>query len=118
MSQTPNKEQLYRMAVEAVKNGQKQPARMMFQQVLQVDGRDTLAMMWLAQIADSQDERADWLRRVLKIDPRNANAKKALSKIVTHDTASRNRLYFRLGALGYAILVVLVSVVSIFAFSG
>ena len=117
MSQTPNKEQLYRMAIEAVKNGQKQPARMMFQQMLQIDGRDVRAMMNLAKIAPSTEERAKWLQRVLKIDPKNQSAKKALSKIENRDTAQRNRLYFRVGAVVYVILVILISVFSIFTFT-
>src|SRR5688572_30674192 len=117
MSQTPNKEQLYRMAVEAIKNGQKQPARMMLQQMLQIDGRDTRAMMYLAKIAPSAEERAQWLQRVLKIDTKNQSAKKALGKIENRDMAKRNKLYFRVGAVVYAVLVILISVVSIFAFT-
>jgi thioredoxin-like negative regulator of GroEL len=114
MSQTPNKEQLYRMAVEAIKNGQKQPARMMFQQILQIDGRDTRAMMYMAKIASSTEERTQWLQRVLKADPKNDAAKKALGKIENRDTAKRNKLYFRVGAVVYVILVILISVVSMF----
>jgi hypothetical protein len=117
MSQTPNKEQLYRMAVEAVKNGQKQPARMMFQQILQIDGRDTRAMMYMAKIAATTDERAEWLQRVLKADPKNQSAKKALGKIENRDMAKRNKLYFRVGAVVYAVLVLLISVFSMFAFT-
>ena len=117
MSQTPNKEQLYRMAVEAFKNGQKQPARMMFQQILQIDNRNTRAMMWLAKIASSPQERATWLKRVLKLDPKNAEAKKALGKIQNRDDAARNKKYFRIGAAVYAVAVLLISVFSIFAFT-
>ena len=117
MSQTPNKEQLFRMAVEAVKNGQKQPARMMFQQILQIDGRDTRAMMYMAKIAPSAEERAQWLQRVLKIDPKNQSAKKALGKIENRDMAKRNKMYFRIGAVVYVILVILISVSSMFAFT-
>jgi cytochrome c-type biogenesis protein CcmH/NrfG len=117
MSQTPNKEQLYRMAVEAYKKGQKQPARMMFQQILQLDNRNTRAMMWLAKIASSPQERATWLQRVLKLDPKNAEAKKALSKIENRDTATRNKRYFRIGAVIYALAVFLISIFSIFIFT-
>lgn len=117
MSQTPNKEQLFRMAVEAVKNGQKQPARMMLQQILQIDGRDTRAMMYMAKIAPSAEERAQWLQRVLKVDPKNQSAKKALGKIENRDLAKRNRLYFRVGAVVYVILVIVISVFSMFAFT-
>lgn len=117
MSEKPNKEQLYRMAVEALKNGQKQPARMMFQQILQIDKRNTRAMMWMAKIAPSLPERAKWLKRVLKIEPKNNEAKKALSKIENRDTAKRNKLYFRVGAVVYGVAVFLISIVSVFVLS-
>lgn len=116
MSNTPNKEQLYRMAVEAVKKGQRQPARMMFQQILQSDKRNTRVMMWMAKIAPSLEEREKWLRRVLNAEPKNQEAKKALRRIETRDTALRNRLYFRVGAVVYFVLVTLVSIGSIFMF--
>ncbi|MDQ7025871.1 MAG: hypothetical protein Q9P44_09960 [Anaerolineae bacterium] len=117
MSEKPNKEQLYHMAVEALKNGQKQPARMMFQQILQVDKRNTRAMMWLAKIAPSLPERAKWLKRVLKIDPKNKDAKKALSKIENRDSAKRNKRYFRIGAVVYGVAVLLISIFSVFIFT-
>jgi cytochrome c-type biogenesis protein CcmH/NrfG len=117
MSQTPNKEQLYRMAVDAYKNGQKQPARMMFQQILQLDNRNTRAMMWLAKMAPSVPERAKWLQRVLKLEPKNDEAKKALSKIQNRDAATRNKRYFRIGAVVYVVTIILISIISIFVFS-
>ena len=117
MSKTPNKDELYRMAVEAARNGQKQPARMMFQQILQQDKRNTRVMMWMAKIAPSLQEREKWLQRVVKLDPKNQEAKKALSKIETRDDAIRNRLYFRVGAVAYFVLVIIVSISSIFIFA-
>ena len=117
MSQSPNKNELYRMAIEAVKNGQKQPARMMFQQILQQDNRNTRVMMWMAKISNTTEERAKWLQQVLKVDPKNKDAKKAFAKIENKGNANRNRLYFRVGAGAYAILIIIISMISMFAFS-
>jgi thioredoxin-like negative regulator of GroEL len=116
-SKSPNKDQLYRMGVEAAKKGQKQPARMMFQQVLQQDKRHLQAMMWMAKVAATPEERAQWLRRVLKLDPKNANAKKALGKMETRDEATRNKRFFRIGAVVYVIVVIVLSFLSILIFT-
>ena len=113
----PNKEELYQMALEAVKNGQKQPARMMLQQVLQIDNRDARAMMILAKIAKSPEDRANWLKRVLKVDPKNKAAKKALRKLETRDEADRNKMLLRVGSAIYVVVVLVVSVIMITIFT-
>lgn len=110
---TPNKEELYRLGIEAAKKGQKQPARMMFQQVLQQDKRNTRAMMWMAKVAPNPAQRAQWLQRVLKLDPKNETAKKALRKLETSDEAERNKRFLRLGSAGYVVVVLILSVVTI-----
>ena len=111
MATSPNKEELYKLGVQAVKNGQKQPARMMFQQVLQQDSRDTRAMLWMAKLAQTPDDRTQWLERVLKVNPKNETALKALHKLETRDEATRNKLYLRIGVGAYIGLVMLASVI-------
>lgn len=111
MSSAPNKDELLKMAVEAMNNGQNQPARMMLQQVLKIDGRDVRAMTHMAKLAKSPEERSKWLERILKIDPKNEAARQALHKINTRDEAGRNRLYFRIGAAVYAVVVLIGSII-------
>lgn len=113
----PNKEELYKMALEAVKNHQKQPARMMLHQVLQIDNRDARAMMLMAKVASSPEERADWLKRVLSVDPKNKAAKKALRKIESHDEAERNHMLLRVGSAIYVVVVLIVSVIMMVVFT-
>lgn len=113
MATSPNKDELYKLGVQAAKNGQKQPAKVMFQQVLQQDSRDTRALMWMAKLAATPEERGQWLERVLKINPKNETARKALGKLETRDEAARNRLYLRIGIGGYIGVVMLISVIII-----
>lgn len=110
---TPNKEELFRMAKDALDQGQKQPARMMFQQIVQQDRRNVRAMLYLAKIASDPSERAMWLERVLEVQPNNATAKKALSKIEGHSNGQRNRLILNVGTLVYVVLVFLLSFAAI-----
>lgn len=93
-SNQPNKEELYKLAVKAAKNGQRQPARVMFQQVLQQDKRDVRVLLWLARLADDEEDRVAWLNRVLQVDPKNEVALKALNKQETRDQGRRNRIAF------------------------
>lgn len=111
MATSPNKDELYKLGVQAAKNGQRQPAKMMFQQVLQQDQRETRAMMWMAKLAETPEERAQWLERVLKVNPKNETARKALGKLETRDEAARNKLYLRIGVGVYIGVVMLISVI-------
>ena len=111
MATSPNKDELYKLGVQAAKNGQRQPAKMMFQQVLQQDQRETRAMMWMAKLAETPEERAQWLERVLKVNPKNETARKALGKLETRDEAARNKLYLRIGVGAYIGVVMLISVI-------
>ena len=111
MATSPNKDELYKLGVQAAKNGQRQPAKMMFQQVLQQDQRETRAMMWMAKLAETPEERAQWLERVLKVNPKNETARKALGKLETRDEATRNKLYLRIGVGAYIGVVMLISVI-------
>lgn len=109
----PNSDVLLKMAAEAAQNGQKEPARMMLQQVLQMDSRNIRAMLWMAKVAPNNIERREWLERVLKIDPKNKVARQALEKTETADQSQRNRLLLRAGAAGYMIVVLVISIIYI-----
>lgn len=90
----PNKEELYKLAVQTARNGQRQPARVMFQQVLQQDKRDVRVLLWLARLSEEEEDRVNWLNRVLQVDPENEIALKALNKHETRDQGRRNRFLF------------------------
>lgn len=105
---TPNKEELFRLAKDALSQGQAQPARIMFQQILQQDKRDVRAMMYMAKLASSQSDRAMWLERVLKVQPNNETARAALSKIQGNTQGKRNRLILNIGTLVYVVALTLI----------
>ncbi len=104
---SPNREELYRMAVTAAKKGQRKPAKVMLQQLLAQDEKHIRAMMLMAKISGTS-ERRKWLNRVLEVDPDFDDAIDALDKINYQVAAKRNkRLYtYGLGA-GAALLLVI-----------
>lgn len=108
---TPNREELFNMAVEQAKSGNKKGARFMFAQILEQDKRNIRAMMWMAKIASSPDERETWLKRILDIKPSYAPAQEALAKMSLNTSAKRNQQLFKLAVGGYVGLVIIVSLV-------
>ncbi|MBW4436370.1 MAG: hypothetical protein KME04_04510 [Pleurocapsa minor GSE-CHR-MK-17-07R] len=106
---TPDREQLLKMAISAAKANNKQAARMMFQQVLGADSRNERALMWMAQMADSKAEKAEWLQRVLAVNPLNEQASTALKRMNYSSKASDNRLLLLFGVV--AVLLIIFTIV-------
>lgn len=94
---SPNREQMIRMAIETARQGNTQGARMMLQQVLQEDRNNERAMLTMAKISRSSDERQKWLERVLEVNPENESARTALDRMVYTSAASENRTLFYFG---------------------
>lgn len=117
---TPNREELYRMAVHAARNKQYQGARMMFQQLLAQTPDNERVLMWMAKISRSKGDRRKWLNRVLDVNPSNAAALTALEKMDTGDLAARNRNLLRIGVgvYGGGLLVICLLAIIITLFSG
>jgi Tfp pilus assembly protein PilF len=114
-SQTPNREELLQLAINAARGGNKRPARLMFEQVLKEDKGNERAMMWLAKIADSKAERREWLERALRVNPNNEQARDALKSIVYKKSAKDNRVLLMFGVI--ALVLVVLAVVVVFALS-
>lgn len=108
-SNQPNKEELYKLAAQTARNGQRQAARVMFQQVLQQDKRDVRVLLWLARLSEEEEDRVAWLNRVLQVDPTNEIALKALNKQETRDQGRRNRILFFTFVTIYALAVPVVA---------
>jgi lipopolysaccharide biosynthesis regulator YciM len=106
----PNREQLLKMAIQAARNQQSDGARVMFSQVLKDDPRNERAMMWMAKLAGSQNERTKWLQRALKVNPKNTQAKAALNKIERRAASSDNQTLLIAGAV-LSVLITIVIVV-------
>ena len=109
-SQTPNREELLQLAINAARGGNKRPARLMFEQVLKQDKNNERAMMWLAKIADSKAERREWLERALRVNPNNEQARDALKSIAYKKSAKDNRVLLTFGVLA-AVLIILAVVI-------
>src|SRR6185295_3635402 len=104
-SNQPNREELLQMAINAAKNGQRDGARMMFQQILSQDKKNERAIMWMAKLAGSKKERVKWLNIALVANPNNSTARDALSQIEYKEKATSNRTLV-LGGLVLAVVVI------------
>jgi len=70
-----------RAGIEAAQQGDKRTARNLLKQVLAEDENNELAWMWLASAVETLEERRACLQRVLQINPKNARAREALSRL-------------------------------------
>jgi DNA helicase HerA-like ATPase len=111
----PNREELMQMAVNAIRNGQKKPARVMLQRILGEDKENTRAMMYMAKIARNSDERRKWLNHVLDVDMHHEAAIKALDKMDHTDAVKRNRNLLKIGIGAYVAVVLVVAAVILLA---
>lgn len=104
---SPNREELYHMALDAAKKRQIKPARMMLQQLLSQDEKHIRAMMLMARISGKK-ERRKWLNQVLEIDPDYDEALEQLDKMAYQETANRNLQMLKVGlGTGATLLLVL-----------
>lgn len=105
-----NREELFNLAVEAVNQGNKQSARVMFRKILSEDKRNTRAMLWLAKIAGTEKERLLWLNKILDVNPSHEGALAIMNKMKRKGVVERNQLLFRIGVVAYGIVLMLGSI--------
>ena len=74
-------------------------------EALNRDKRNERAMMWMAQLAPSRSERAEWLRKTLKVNPSNSSAKAALKKLRYKSASRENRTLLIWGAIVLVLIV-------------
>ncbi len=108
-----NREELLQFAINTVRNGNKDGARMMFLRVWEEDKRNERAMLWLAKLAKDNSERKQWLNRVLKVNPDNQTAKSALQQMSHSRAASENRMLVLFGVIAGTLFIVAVLVLLI-----
>lgn len=109
---SPNREELYRMALNAAKNGQRKPAKVMLQQLLQQDKKSVRAMMLMAKLSGAKERRV-WLERVLEVDPDNDAAIEQLDKMDYEIAASRNIRLYRVSLIAGAVAILALAMVYI-----
>lgn len=111
-NQTSN-EELIQMGLRAAKQGQTDGARMMFQQVYNRDKRNERAMLGLAKVARSSDERKKWLNRVLKVNPENETAQQALARLNYKKSANENRTLLIWGTVAIVLFIIVLAILII-----
>jgi Tfp pilus assembly protein PilF len=109
---SPNREELYRMALNAAKNGQRKPAKVMLQKVLADDPKSLRAIMLMAKISNLKDRRV-WLNRALEIDPDYDDAIEQLDKMTYQTAVARNKRLYRGGLIGGAVVFTALALVYI-----
>lgn len=110
----PNREELLKMAIRTAQSENRDAARVMLREVLKEDRRNERALMWMAKIAESKEERVQWLERVLQVNPNNDAARQSLHKIQYTRSARDNRVLVIFGVIvGVLVIVALVVVVAV-----
>jgi Tfp pilus assembly protein PilF len=112
---SPNREDLLQLAISAARRGDKESARMMFNQILAEDATNERALMWMAKLADTREETALWLNRALAVNPTNQVALDALAKMKNKSSARDNRLLVLFGVVVGVLVVLLLIVLLVLA---
>ena len=109
---SPNREELYRMAISAAKKGQRKPAMVMLQQLLAQDEKHIRAMMLMARLS-GKNERRKWLNRVLDVDPDYDDAIDQLDKLDYGVAAKRNQKLYKYSLGAGAVVVFAIALLMI-----
>jgi Response regulators consisting of a CheY-like receiver domain and a winged-helix DNA-binding domain len=72
---------LVQRGVTASREDKKEFARQCFEQALSYDDRNETALLWLASVADTPEEKIEHLEKVLAINPENETAQTSLQTI-------------------------------------
>ena len=73
-------EDYLKQAIEAIKAGDKATGkRLLIDEVIRTNPRSEQAWLWMTQVADADEDRINYLRHVLKINPNNEAAKRGLA---------------------------------------
>lgn len=106
----PNLEQLMQLGIQTAKQGNKENARMIFQQVLDADNKNERAWLWMAAVAETPMDRMRFLNTVLSINPTNPTALRELKQLKQRQEASSSQSLVY-GAIGLGIVVGFIAIV-------
>lgn len=104
----PNLEQLMQLGIQTARQGNKQNARMIFQQVLDHDKQNERAWLWMASVAELPVDRLRYLKTVLQINPNNQVALRQINQMERKQESHNSRVMFY-GGIGLALVLVLVA---------
>jgi Tfp pilus assembly protein PilF len=97
-SENPNLENLLQMGRTAARQGNREGARMLLKQVLDVDKKNDRAWILMASVAEDAAKKRQYLETALRYNPNNQTARKALSQM-NSKTSRRDRQMLVIGAL-------------------
>jgi thioredoxin-like negative regulator of GroEL len=78
---SPSLEDLIQTGIRTAKQGNKEAANFIFDQVLAVDKRNERAWLWKASLADNSIDQRRYLETVLALNPNNSAASKRLAQM-------------------------------------
>jgi len=110
-----NLERLMQVGVTAARNKNKEAAKGIFRQVLEMDRRNERAWLWLAAVEDDPTERRRILQTVLAINPENQKARQLL-EAMDREIELSERASMALGIRLLIGLVIVIIVVGIFVY--
>ncbi|MBN2302994.1 MAG: hypothetical protein JXQ72_00865 [Anaerolineae bacterium] len=72
---------LVRQAAEAFRNGQRQEARGLLEQAIELDQRHEIAWLWMSAVAETPEDQKICLENVILLNPNNQQARQRLNAI-------------------------------------
>jgi len=105
----PNLEQLMQLGIQTARQGNKESARVIFQQVLDSDSYNERAGLWMAAVAETPVDRVRYLNTVLRINPQNRTAQRELNRMKKGQESSTSQVLVY-GGIGLAIIILLIAV--------
>lgn len=103
--ESPNLEDLLQLGITAIKEGNKEGARILFKQVLDVDKKNDRAWFLLAKVAEDSKKRREYLQTALKYNPNNKGAYEALNKLNTKQSNSERQTLMIGGVIVLGVVV-------------
>ena len=101
MSSQDDLNALLQEGIALARNGQRDQAREIFEQVIQADDLNEMAWMWMATVLERDALRREALEIVLEINPANAEAREALNRLggprARHKAEAAQELAERIG---------------------
>lgn len=121
MADNAKTQELLKAGVAAARNGDKEKARDLLQQVVELDEYSEQGWFWLASVVETDEERRTCLGNVVLINPNNTKAQALLDQIeqraasgvkgldaISGTNAGRKRIFIAIGA---ALLLVIAAVI-------
>jgi hypothetical protein len=107
-SNIPNLEQLMQLGIQSARQGNKQNARVIFQQVLDADKQNERAWLWMAAVAETPTDRARYLNTVLRINPNNQAALRELKQMKKKRQSNTSQVLLY-GSIGLLLILILIA---------